>query len=126
MRVFLLLVFLSLFFLRGGEGRWYGDYERARRTAIEEGKGLLVYLVEPESGQELIRQVASAPKIRRELFHRYVPVVLLAVSQSRYPIELYYTTQFPAIFFMDPKREVPLHPPIKGLKLVEELRRILK
>lgn len=123
-----LLFFLLLTLLQGAGSRWYGNYGQARNEAIKERKTLLVYLISVEEKQNpgLIRQIASDINVSHRFFQRFVPVVLLSDSRSRYPIELYYGTVLPALFFMDPVREVPLRPMLAGPKLMDDLKRILE
>ena len=124
----LLLFLFLLTLIQGAGGRWFGNYEQAREEAVKEGKALLVYLIaaEDKRGISLIRHIASESGTSRRLFRRYVPVILLAGSRSNYPIELYYSTVLPTLFFMDPAREVPLRPMLAGPGIMEELRKILE
>jgi len=121
-------LFVLLFHLiLADELRWYGDYERARSRAIVAGKSLLVYLVAPERPLQmpLVRELAEDNVMSEQVGRLFIPVLILARSRSDYPIELYYTTWFPALFFMDPVHETPLHPPLHGVRLSWELRGIL-
>ncbi len=130
-RRLLTLWILCLLGLSAGE-RWYGSYQKAREAALREKKDLLVYLVPLEDLRTapLLKTLRKNPVLRHRLFAAFVPVILAAKSRSRYPIELYYLPVLPALFLMDPAREVPLAPPLSGPsasdpKAVEELWRRL-
>ncbi len=96
--------------------RWYGSYQMAREEALRKEKALLVYLVSPEDLRKapLLQTLRKNPALEQRLFKAFVPVILAAKSRSRYPIELYYSPVLPALFFMDPAREVPLTSPLWG------------
>ena len=96
--------------------RWYGDYRRAREAALQERKALAVYLVPPEDLRKapLLQTLRKNPVLKQRFFKAFVPVILAAKFRSRYPIELYYSSVLPALFFMDPTREVPLTSPLWG------------
>ena len=43
-----------------------------------------------------------------------VPVIVTYEGALSYPIEMYYTTEFPALFFVDSRRETFLREPLYG------------
>jgi len=57
--------------------------------------------------------------------HRYVdtinqktvPVIVTYEGTLSYPIEMYYTTVFPALFFVDSQRELFLKKPLYGREI---------
>ena len=126
-KIRILTIALIFSFLFAENLRWYGDYERAREQAVFTGKFLLVYLVAPDRPLQmpLIRELAEDRVLSEQVGRLFIPVLILARSRSDYPIELYYTTWFPPLFFMDPVHETPLHPPRHGVRLSRELREIL-
>ncbi len=132
MRMRLLILWIICFLGASAGERWYGDYRRAREAALQERKALAVYLVAPEDLRKapLLQTLRKNPALKQRLFKAFVPVILAAKSRSRYPIELYYSPVLPALFFMDPVREVPLAPSLTGPsasdpKALEELWRRL-
>jgi hypothetical protein len=88
---------------------WYGHYDTALRAARLAHKPLLVVLVQPRrrEGAELIRAVAEDSRLRHAIASRYVAVIVTADTHASYPIELYYTTRYPAVFFSDAGEEIP-------------------
>lgn len=99
-----------------------GEYEMARQEAIREGKALLLLLDTPGDGQgaAMVRRMLEDASLRRLLAERTVVVLIMAGTKSRYPIELYYTTRFPALFLIDPVRELPRLGPVSELERVRE------
>jgi hypothetical protein len=49
-----------------------------------------------------------------------VPVIVRYEGRLSYPIEMYYTTVFPTLFFVDSQREVFIHKPLYGKRITEE------
>ena len=116
MRMRLLILWIICFLGASAGERWYGDYRRAREAALQERKALAVYLVAPQDLRKapLLQTLRKNPALKQRLFKAFVPVILAAKSRSRYPIELYYSPVLPALFFMDPAREIPLTSPLWG------------
>jgi len=80
---------------------WRGDYDAAHREALKEHKLLAVLLVDaadPQS-QVILRRLQDDASLAP--FASRAVTVLLTRGVSRYPIELYYTTRFPALFVVD-------------------------
>ncbi|ADV46806.1 thioredoxin family protein [Nitratifractor salsuginis] len=100
---------------------WMGDYAAAHRLALRQHKDLLVVLVKRgcrECG-ELIRRIGVDEPLRQSIEKRYIPVIITADSGARYPIELYYTTRFPTIFFVDAAKETFLAPSCYGMGCIK-------
>jgi hypothetical protein len=118
----MLLWTLIILFVRGEATRLpiRGEYESARREAIREGKSLLLLLDRPggRQGAAMVRRMLGDPPLRKLLAERTVVVLITAGTKSRYPIELYYTTRFPALFLIDPLRELPRVGPVSDLERV--------
>jgi hypothetical protein len=49
-----------------------------------------------------------------------VPVIVRYEGRLSYPIEMYYTTVFPTLFFVDSQREVFIHKPLYGKRITKE------
>jgi hypothetical protein len=104
---------------------WLGDYEVAHHLAQRQHKKLLVVLVKSEckACRELIRRIGSDPSLQRKITAQYIPVILTAGPGAIYPIELYYSTTFPTLFWVNAETETFLFPPCYGAPCIEELAR---
>ncbi len=105
------LLWIVILLVLGGETARLpirGTYESARQEAIREGKALLLLLLDPGDprGADLVNRMMRDPGLRQALGEKTVLVLIRRGSTSRYPIELYYTTRFPALFLIDPSREL--------------------
>jgi len=105
------VLFTGLFLFGSGYAAtigWMGDYDHAHQTALKQHKGLMVILVKPRSSEaaRLIRAFQNDPAIATAIHQQFIPVIVTVDTRTQYPIEMYYTTEFPALFFVDPVREI--------------------
>ncbi|MCD6211772.1 MAG: thioredoxin family protein, partial [Sulfurovum sp.] len=52
---------------------------------------------------------------------KMVPVIVTYEGVLSYPIEMYYTTIFPTLFFVDSERELFLHEPLYGEEITQDI-----
>ena len=111
-----LFLLLSQLWLHAGAIRWRGDYNAAHREALEKGHPLLVLLIREKctACRDLVLRLAVDTEISSWINRSTVPVIVRADERSDYPVELYYTTRFPTLFWTDSRRELPLRPPCFG------------
>jgi len=56
-----------------------------------------------------------------------IPVIVTYEGGENYPIEMYYTTTFPTLFFVDSQKELFLREPLYGEEInISILERIFK
>ncbi len=80
--------------------RWYSDYERAHKVALKEDKNLLILLVNKPSS-ELIKKSFINQAYIDEINREFIAVYVVKAQKSSYPLELLYTMEYPALFFLD-------------------------
>ena len=102
MRTFLLLFILSLI-LHADHVRWQGDFEKAREEAIKEKKELMVFLMTPKCPEcmKMLRSTFMNQNYIADINRGYIAVLVTKDQKQSYPIELLYTLEYPAIFFLD-------------------------
>ena len=107
---------------------WIGDYERARREAIEADKKLLLLITRPrcEACRKMLVTTLQSPRCVEAVNRSFVAVIVDFEGDASYPIELFYTQEFPAFFFIDPKEETLLSSPLSGYHDCAQLRRLLQ
>ena len=111
----MLLLILAAFAGEGENGKreaalhLRGDFDTALAEARQSGKKLLVLLSDPHN-PETARCVAS---LRRQAsrFDNNAVTVIVITGQQNYPVELLYTTRFPALFVLT-NEEVLLEGPV--------------
>ena len=102
MRLWLLLT-LVVFTLHAEHVRWQADYEAARAEALKEQKELLVLLITPECSacMKMLRTTFMDQNYVAYINRHYVAVLVNKDQKQSYPIELLYTQEYPALFFLD-------------------------
>jgi len=102
MKIWLLLT-LVLFTLQAEHVRWQADYEAARAQALKEKKELLVLLITPECSacMKMLRTTFMDQNYIADIDRHYVAVLVTKDQKQSYPIELLYTQEYPALFFLD-------------------------
>ncbi len=105
---------------------WRGDYEEARREAIDAHKILLVFVTDSHDRKsaDILGRVFTNRPYLEALSRRAVGVIVYRDGRRTYPIEMYYTTVFPTLFFVDPARELFVSSPLYRDDIAPEKIRI--
>ena len=130
MKTFLLLLimFSSLY---ADHISWRSDYEKSLVEAKKEHKVLMVLVVKNNclNCNKLIKESFINQPYINDLQNKTIAVIVNNQSSTNYPRELFYSTEYPTLFFVDPQTELflgkPLHYPLKKdeiTKLFKELQ----
>ena len=100
---------------------WLGHYDAALQKAISTHKPLLVLVVKKgdQSSQIIQKALMNRPYVAA-LDSYFVSVIVTYEGRETYPIEMYYTTVFPTLFFVDSSRELFLTKPLYGKEIKAE------
>jgi len=101
---------------------WLGNYDVAHQKALKEHKPLLVLVVrknDPLSSQ-IIKNSFMDQDYVDDINSKMVPVIVTYEGVLSYPIEMYYTTVFPTLFFVDSSKETFLREPLYGEEITKE------
>jgi thioredoxin-related protein len=107
---------------------WLGDYNQALQFAHKEHKPLLVLVVKKESKQcnTIIKDQFMDHSYIERINQKMIPVIVTYEGALSYPIEMYYTTIFPTLFFIDSQKELFLREPLYGDEIdFKKLKKIL-
>ncbi len=118
-----LLLWLLPLFLSANFVNWLGNYDVAHQKALKEHKPLLVLVVrknDPLSSQ-IIKNSFMDQDYVDDINSKMVPVIVTYEGVLSYPIEMYYTTVFPTLFFVDSQRELFLREPLYGENITKEV-----
>jgi hypothetical protein len=121
---YILLWFLPLL-LSANFVNWLGNYDLAHQQALQEHKPLLVLVVkknDPLSSQ-IIKNSFMDQDYVDVINANMVPVIVTYEGALSYPIEMYYTTVFPTLFFVDSGNETFLCDPLYGEEITKEVIR---
>ncbi|KYJ86775.1 thioredoxin family protein [Sulfurovum riftiae] len=95
---------------------WLGSYDCALQKAHDTHKPLLVLVVSKDSptSNTIIKNVLMDQKYVDIINEKMVAVIVTYEGSENYPIEMYYTTVFPTLFFIDAQKELFLQKPLYG------------
>jgi len=102
MRFWLILLFVSSLLL-ADHVQWQSDFEKARAQAVQEKKGLMIFLI---AGNDKVAIKMLSHSFRDQSYiacinKNYVSILIQKGQSSSYPIELLYTLAYPSLFFLD-------------------------
>ena len=107
---------------------WLGNYDVAHQKALKEHKPLLVLVVKKNNplSSTIIKNSFMDQSYVDAINSKMVPVIVTYEAALSYPIEMYYTTVFPTLFFVDSGNELFLREPLYGMEIeIENIKRNL-
>jgi len=108
---------------------WMGNYDMALQKAHKEQKPLMVLLVKKECSfcNDVIKDTFMGREYVKYLNQKFVSVIVTYEGRVSYPIEMFYSTSFPTLFFVSSKTETFLAKPLYGEYIrVKSIENILK
>jgi thioredoxin-related protein len=103
MKYLLIVLFLFATSLSAQNIRWYADFDAAHQEAIKENKMLMVLLIEKKCSEckKILKTTFMNPENIKKVNELFVCALVTKGQSKTYPIEMLYTTTYPAIFFLD-------------------------
>ena len=129
MRKILLIVWFFTIFINADHIHWFGNYDKALQKAHKEHKPLMVLLVKKEcpSCNDVIRDAFMGEGYIKYLNQKFISVIVTYEGRESYPIEMFYSTNFPTLFFVSSQTETFLSEPLYGKSIdVKAIEKILK
>ena len=107
---------------------WYHAYDKALEIAQKEKKNMMLFIASSKTNNsnEILKQYFLNQDYVEYINKNFISVLITVEHKTSYPIELFYTTSFPSIFFASYKDESFLTHPIYDFKSKEEFIDILK
>lgn len=126
MKIFLLLIIVGIVAF-AEHIRWQGNYDEALMEAKKEKKELLLLIVKKDcvKCKSVFIDIFNEKEIQDRVNKKYISVVVFFEDKNSYPIELFYTQQFPALFFVSKEDESFLQTPLFETFTKEELLNFL-
>ena len=117
-----LLLWLLPLLLQANFVNWLGNYDTAHQKALQEEKPLLVLLVKKNAplSSSIIQNTLMNHSYVEQINQKMIPVIVTYEGTLSYPIEMYYTTVFPTLFFVDSSREIFLTETLYGEAITAE------
>ena len=125
------LFFISILFifsLQADSISWQGKYDKALEASHHQKKDMMILLVSSKHKESLnvLKKLFMNKEYVEYLNKKYINILINVDYKTSYPIELFYTTTFPSLFFASHKDESFLIDPIYGLDKEEEIVEILE
>jgi len=119
-KLLLLLILSSSLF--ANHLHWQGIYDKALKQAHQENKPLWVLVVKKREPlcNEVIKNVFMNQSYIEKINSRIIAIIVSYEGKMNYPIELYYTTVFPTLFFVDAQKETFLREPLYGKEITTQ------
>ena len=128
--ILILILLLSNLFSNNIQNNisWYSSYDKALEIAQKEKKNMMLFIAssKDKNSNEILRKHFQNQDYINYLNTNFISVLITVEHKTSYPIELFYTTNFPSIFFASYKDESYLTHPIYDFKSKEEFIDILK
>lgn len=111
---FSLLILCSIAF--GEYIAWQNDFDKVLMQAKKEQKEILLLLLKKDCipCKAIFSDIFSDKEVQERVNQKYLPVAVFFEENNSYPIELFYTQKFPAIFFVSKDDESYLKTPLFG------------
>jgi len=110
------LLWLLTLFTYANHVHWLGNYDKALQQAHTEHKPLLVLVVKKDS--TLCNTILHTQFMNHSYIYtineKFIAVMVTYEGRTSYPIEMYYTTVFPSLFFVDTQTEMFMKEPLYG------------
>ncbi len=125
----LFTLFFFTLFIDADHIHWLGNYDKSLQEAQKEHKPLMVLLVKKEcpSCNDVIKDSFMGQEYVKYLNEKFVSVIVTYEGRESYPIEMFYSTSFPTLFFVSSETETFLVKPLYGKFIeVKSIKNILK
>ncbi len=112
--LFILCFFISI--VNAAHIHWLGNYDKALEKSLKEQKPIMVLLVKKSSPKcnDIIKKYFMETKYIELLNQKFVSVIVTYEGKVSYPIEMFYSTIFPTLFFVNSQTELFLFKPLYG------------
>ena len=117
-----LILWLLPLLLSANFVKWMGNYDDAHQKALKENKPLLVLVVKKNDplSSTVIKNTFMDTSYVDTINMKMIPVIVMYEGTLSYPIEMYYTTTFPTLFFVDSSNEVIFKKPLYGKSIYKQ------
>jgi thioredoxin-related protein len=121
----IIIIFINISFANNIS--WYSSYDKAFQIAQKDKKHLMLFIASTKNNNsnDILKNYFLNQDYIDYLNKNFINVLITVEHTSSYPIELFYTTSFPSIFFASYKDESFLSHPIYDFKSKEEFIDIL-
>jgi hypothetical protein len=112
--LYFLLILLYTSSLNAQNIKWFWDYEAGLKEAKLKQKNIILLLIKKDSlkAQKIFIDIFQDKDIIKDINRDFICILSIFEGKNSYPIELFYTVEFPALFFVSYKDEKYLIKPL--------------
>jgi thioredoxin-related protein len=128
---FLLYFLIVLFYINNLNAqniKWFWNYEAGLKEAKLKHKNIILFLIKKNSSkiQKMYVDIFQDKNISTYINKNFICIISIFEGKNSYPIELFYSVEFPSIFFVSYKDEKYLLKPLKGDITKQDIKSSLK
>lgn len=127
MKNYLLIILFFTSSIYANNISWYPSYDKALEQAHKEKKNLMIFIAsnKNKNSNKILSKYFLNQDYVEYINKKFISVLITVEYKTSYPIELFYTTKFPSIFFASYKDESFLTHPIYDFKSKEDFKKVL-
>ena len=114
-QIFIILFAISMVY--ANHIKWHGNYEKALKEAREQNKVLMVLLIKNncQKCKDLVKDIFINKPYIDELNHNVISVIVNIDNKHSFPIEMYWSNEYPTLFFVNSQNEIFIHKPFNDV-----------
>ena len=111
MKTILILLIISM--LHASHIKWLGNYDKALQQAREQNKILMILLIKNDCKKckNIVQNLFTNKAYIKELNKNVVAVIVNIDNKHSFPIEMYWSNEYPTLFFVDSSNEIFINKP---------------
>lgn len=96
--------------------KWYGNYEKALLLAKKQNKPIMLFIRKDQCAdcQKMFTTTFLNQDYIKMINEKYISIIATYEGKNDYPIEIFYTLNFPATFFIKSKDQSFIIDPLIG------------
>ncbi len=109
----ILILFLTVSIIYANHVKWQGNYDKALQQAREQNKVLMVLLIKNncKKCKNIVQNLFTNKTYIEELNKNVISVIVIIDNKHSFPIEMYWSNEYPTLFFVDSSNEIFIHKP---------------
>ena len=114
-QIFIILFAISMVY--ANHIKWHGNYEKALKEAREQNKVLMVLLIKNncQKCKDLVKDIFVNKPYIDELNQNVISVIVNIDNKHSFPIEMYWSNEYPTLFFVNSQNEIFIHKPFNNV-----------
>ena len=127
MKKIFIILFFSISLIFANHIKWQGNYSKALKKARDTNKVLMVLLIKNNclECKNIVRNIFTNQLYLNELNNNVIAVIVNIDNKYNFPIEMYWSNEYPTLFFVDSHNEIFINKPLYKTITKDEIKNIL-